>query len=136
MRNRMLKIGKKKDILFIAAVLAVAFVFFLYNQQKASYGGRWIIVTVDGKEYGTYSLEVDNEINIKTERGYNKLMIQGGMAYMAEADCPDQYCVDKGKINKNGESLICLPHRVVAEVRIEKGKNKNEEDQTSFDAVL
>ena len=35
---------------------------------------------------------------------------------MAEADCADRYCMAYKPISKSGETIICLPHRLVVEV--------------------
>ena len=35
---------------------------------------------------------------------------------MKEADCPDQICRKHKAIDKSGETIVCLPHKVVIEV--------------------
>ena len=35
---------------------------------------------------------------------------------MTDADCPDKLCVKTGRISKTGETIVCLPHRVVVEI--------------------
>ena len=35
---------------------------------------------------------------------------------MKDADCPDRLCVKQGSISKNGESIVCLPHKVIVTV--------------------
>jgi hypothetical protein len=44
---------------------------------------------------------------------------------MAEADCPDGLCVKQHKIDKTGQTIVCLPHRVVIEI---EGGQTNELD--------
>ncbi len=39
---------------------------------------------------------------------------------MDKADCPDKLCVKQGKISKSGESIICLPHKVVVKISAEE----------------
>ena len=70
-------------------------------------------VTVDGKFYGEYSLEQNRTVEIKTENGYNILVIENGTAYVKDASCPDGICVNHRPISKSGESIICLPNKVV-----------------------
>ena len=36
---------------------------------------------------------------------------------MAEADCPDRLCVRRGPVRYAGETIICLPHKLVVTVR-------------------
>ena len=35
---------------------------------------------------------------------------------MEDADCPDKVCVKTGKIKSPGQTVVCLPHRVVIEI--------------------
>ena len=49
---------------------------------------------------------------------YNVIEIAEGGVRMKEADCPDQICVSRGLIRKSGQSIVCLPHRLV--IRLEQ----------------
>ena len=42
---------------------------------------------------------------------FNTVEVKDGKVRVLEADCPNKDCVNKGYINKNNESVICLPHR-------------------------
>jgi hypothetical protein len=55
--------------------------------------------------------------------------ISDGYARIAEADCPDKLCVKDGMISKPGQSLVCLPNKVVVEV---KGVRDTETDDVAF----
>lgn len=131
---------KKKDGILILIVLIIAAIFFLWNQKKATLDGDIVVITVDGKQYGIYNLKENNEIEINSKYGYNKLIIKNGEAFMEQADCNDHYCETMGKIKRNGESIICLPHKVVIEIEAHPKQNKNQEEQEKetklpFDAV-
>ena len=47
----------------------------------------------------------------------NHLIIKDCKADVTEADCPDQICVDQKAISKEGETIVCLPNKVVVEVK-------------------
>ena len=47
---------------------------------------------------------------------YNRVRIEDGKAYMEEADCPDGYCEEQGKINNRSQTIVCLPHKLVVEI--------------------
>jgi len=81
--------------------------------------GDTVKVTVDGKLYGTYSLSQTITEDIKsgeTDNQLNRLVISDGKAYMETASCPDGICVAHRPIFRNGESIVCLPNRVVITV--------------------
>ena len=43
--------------------------------------------------------------------------LSGVVHGMYEADCPDQICYSPEFVSKPGETIVCLPHRVVVEVK-------------------
>ena len=57
---------------------------------------------------------------------------------MKEADCPDKYCVKQGKIKNVGETIVCLPHKVVVEIeKTSKGIDSNDNKKNDeIDAVV
>ena len=111
----------------LAAAAAVLLVLFLFMRGDTQ--GDVAVITVQGKVYGTYSLNDEQDILIDTELGHNKVHIANGEVSMEEADCPDGYCISKGAITRNKDTIVCLPHRVVVEVRY-----SGPEDAASDDA--
>ena len=65
-------------------------------------------------------------VDINGIGGQNRLIIENGRAYMQEADCPDKLCVKQGNISMKGQSIICLPHKVVAEIVADDSANEND----------
>lgn len=108
----------KKADLIIIAVVAVAvgiLIFFLYGLNSDS--GSYVQIEVDGKVTQVLPLDTDTEYEIKTVNdGVNTVEIKDGKAKMIHANCPDGICANHKEINKNGESIICLPHKVVVTV--------------------
>ncbi len=106
---------KKGDIILSVGiiVLAIAFVlgFFLFKTE-----GKQVVITVDGEVFGRYSISTDQEIEVKTERGVNIVAIYDGKVSVTAADCPDKYCVSHVAVNETGETVVCLPHRMIVEV--------------------
>ena len=108
----------RNDLIFIAAILVIvamvaAALFFLRGE------GSTVQVEVDGTVIGTYPLSVDREVEIKTgENGeeLNLLVIKDGKATVTTATCPDGICAAHRPISRKGESIVCLPHKVVVTV--------------------
>ena len=78
--------------------------------------GEFAVVTVDGREVARYSLSDDREETIRGIGGENKLVISNGKADVIEADCPDKVCVDHRSISNVGETIVCLPQKVVVKI--------------------
>ncbi len=112
----------RNDIIFIAAILLIAAVGILYLFVFRS-GGDTVKVTIDGELYGIYPLSENITVDIRTSANssqLNRLTIRDGKAYMESATCPDGICVDHHPIFRNGESIVCLPNKVVVTVFTEK----------------
>ena len=56
-------------------------------------------------------------------RGITLFLIDSGSVYMKSACCENNTCVKQGKISKEGESIICLPNKVVITVIIDGEDN-------------
>lgn len=109
---------KKNDIILMIVILAAAGAVFFLRGKIGGSGAGYVTIKVNGVMEGVYSLDEDREIEING--GKNHLVIKDGKADMTAADCPDQLCVRQKAVSKNGESIICLPNRVVAEVESSK----------------
>ncbi len=105
----------KNDIIFVSALLSVILVAVLGMLLFRS-SGDTVTVTVDGKSFGEYSLDRNCSVEIKTEYGFNLLVIKDGKAYVESASCPDGICSAHKPISYDGESIICLPNKVVVHV--------------------
>ena len=55
-------------------------------------------------------------IEIPGKVGKCVMVIDGAEVYMESADCPNQICVHHSSISHKGETIICLPNRVVIEI--------------------
>lgn len=112
----------RNDIIFIIALLLICALGMLYFFVFRS-SGNTVKVTVDGELYGIYSLSQNTSENIRTGKDdseLNRLVIKDGKAYMENATCPDGICVAHRPVFRDGESIVCLPNRVVITVITEK----------------
>lgn len=104
---------KKNDWILAVVILLGAFllagVHYLRPEKEEAYAE----VRVDGELYGSYSLEEEQVIDIN---GTNRLVIKENTADMVWADCPDKLCVHQKAISRNGESIICLPNKIVVTI--------------------
>lgn len=106
----------KNDVIFIGFLALFCIAVCVWVYKGGAVEGSNIMITVDGKEYGTYSLLEEQTITIGEGETINIIEIKGGKAYMKEASCPDQLCVDQNEISFDKESIICLPNKVVLTV--------------------
>ena len=105
----------KNDILLIACIfvaICVAALILLLSKKA----GDTVVVTVDGALFGEYRLDEDRTVKIRSQDGINVLVIEDGQAFVLDASCPDGICAQHRPILHDGESIICLPNKVVITV--------------------
>ena len=114
--------NNRNDIILIGAILLIAVVGLVYLFLFRGRGDT-VKVTVDGKAYASYSLSEDRGEDIHTgESGeqLNRLVIRNGKAFVETATCRDGICSSHRPIFRDGESIVCLPNRVVITIISDK----------------
>ncbi|WP_177917045.1 NusG domain II-containing protein [uncultured Eubacterium sp.] len=111
---------KKADLIIIVSVAVIVGVlsFFLYYVNSGS--GNTVTVEKDGEIIQTLSLDEDFEKQYDFDGETNTLIIKDGKAMVTEANCPDGICANHKPISRAGESIICLPHKLVITVSNDK----------------
>ncbi|MCD7821944.1 MAG: NusG domain II-containing protein [Clostridiales bacterium] len=132
MRNDKTPSKKRYDLLLLAALVLVGLgltAFVLLSRMNSASDGLTVTIRQDNEVVATLPLDEDATYAVQGEDGgtTNLVVIEDGTVHMEEADCPDQLCVKQGKIRYAGDSLICLPNRVVVEI--------SGEDEQALDAV-
>lgn len=107
----MSKAFRKPDTLILLAVAAVAAVLLVIGH----FGGGAAYVEVSHGGAVVTALPLDRDTLY--EMGGNTVEVKDGAARMVSADCSDGLCVQHVPISKSGESIICLPNRVVLTAR-------------------
>ena len=111
----------RNDLILVLALLTAAAAVWGIVKLTAN-TGEYAVVELDGKEIARYPLNEDTVAEIKTEDGHvNTLVIESGSANVISADCPDKLCVKQRPIKMAGESIICLPHKLVIRIEGESG---------------
>lgn len=102
---------KKKEIIIFAVIFCLLLLWVIVSALTKTSGSK-VAVTQNG-ETQMYSLYENRVINLPK----NTVIIKNGEVYVSHADCPNQICVNTGKISKTGEQIACLPNKVLVEIR-------------------
>ena len=105
----------KNDILLILALLILAggvWIFLRLTRQE----GAEAIVTIDGVETARLPLDTDTVRTFETGAFSNTVVVENGCVYVSEANCPDLICVHQGAVRYDGETIVCLPHKLIVTV--------------------
>lgn len=121
MRSRIIR---KADII-LAAVLILLCIPVLLGSKLAGVSSdpaSTVVITKNGKLFEICSLYDNKTVNT----GSNTIVIENGEVYMSFADCKNHICIREGRISRPGQTIICMPNRIVVEI---KGGNE------AYDAV-
>jgi hypothetical protein len=112
MKNKKLR----NDIILIIIPLVICAGIFGWR-VAARQDGEYVCVKQNNTVLGEYPLDKDTEIRFDSENGgYNILVISEGKAEILSASCKDKICVNHRKICYEGESIVCLPNRLMITV--------------------
>lgn len=118
----------KGDKYLIIIIIIISLISIIYVERDAtSYNSKYISIQVNGKEYKKITFNpkmVGKTIPIKTKYCYNLIEIGDEKVRVIEADCPDKLDVKQGYISKPGETIVCLPNRLIIEIKGENGENE------------
>lgn len=123
----------KGDKILIIFVIILSFLSMGYiNRHAFSNASKYVSIQVNGKEIKKIIFDeklIGTTIPIETEFGYNLVEIDDEKVRVIEADCPDKIDVKQGYISRIGETIVCLPNKMVVEI---KGL---EEENTEIDIM-
>lgn len=115
--------GDKYLIIFVLILTIISLGFI--KTQALSNDNKYISVQVNGEEIKKIIYDekiIGKTIPIETKYGYNLLEIGDDKVRVIEASCPDKIDVKQGYISNIGETIICLPNKLVVEI---KGMDKD-----------
>ena len=116
----MVKIG---DVIIIALLVLLSFLplaIFTYQNASANGDSLHVVVSADGEV--VHEMELKNDHTRETyeyldDHGHaNTIVREGLIVYISDASCKDLLCVQQGQISEVGETLVCLPNRVLVEI--------------------
>lgn len=113
-KNMPRKVMTRTDVLLVIILLAVGAAFWFWRKQAGS--GTMVKVYSDNEIIADFPLDRDTTFVISNELGNNTLVIENGFVYITDADCPDKICEQIGTISKPGDTIVCLPHKLVVEI--------------------
>lgn len=118
---------KKYDKLII--LLCLAGFFFSLAGTLTSKPASFIEIKTpsDTKRYNLQN----QDIIIKGALGDTVIIVRDSRVRVTDSSCPDKWCRESGWIDKGGESIICLPNKVVVSIKSESG-SKEKVDAITF----
>ncbi|MCO7125872.1 NusG domain II-containing protein [Sporolactobacillus shoreicorticis] len=122
-----LKMIKRWDIIIVTILVLISFLPFTIFSAVQAKNDR------DPDRVNIAVISVNNKVvkrivltgSVKTRQfdvhmlggDCNTIEVKNDQIRVKSADCPDQNCVLTGFISKPGQTIVCLPHRLVIEIK-------------------
>jgi hypothetical protein len=105
------------DVLLIAALLALPG-WALVRSWRASREQPVAHIYQNNRLLGVYQLDRDQTITVGDKaRPDMTIEIKGGAISVAESDCPKGVCKHAGWVRTSGRSIMCVPNRVLIQLK-------------------
>lgn len=102
------KILRSSDILLIVIIIVMIVLSFALAFQKDE--GNTVEVYLEGELLYRIPLNADRIIELD-EIGY--IIIENSTVRVQDINCPDKLCEHQGTVSKAGQSIICLPNKLI-----------------------
>ncbi len=112
-------------VVIVATAAAVTLSYPLLWSGSEGSGDATAAVIVNGEEHTRLPLREAAELTVEGALGPTVIRVEEGAARVVEDPGPQQLCVRVGEIRRPGQAAVCLPNRVVVEIR---------GDQSAYDA--
>lgn len=115
-KEKVFKIG---DLFVILTIVLIAFVILFSTGKGTFVEGSMINIKINGETVKTIKVDGSMEGKIEhihSEFGDNEIIFTKHGVKMHDSDCKDKLCIKMGEITTKGESIVCLPNRLVIEI--------------------
>ena len=116
----------KGDVILIVSLIVLSLVMFVFSFTDSE--NLVAEIYVDGERTHTIELsEVTESYTIN--ENYCQLLIEKDGVSFAFSNCGDQLCVKRGKLKNQGDTMACVPEKIVV---ILKENSKSQIDGVAY----
>ena len=102
----------------IIAIIIIICLAWIFLQNKVTVSGNIAEIRVDNEVVQTLDLSKNTKITVQGKNNITLVIIvDNNSVYVESSECPDKICVNKGRISKEYETIVCLPARTIIEVK-------------------
>ncbi|WP_297818002.1 NusG domain II-containing protein [uncultured Lactobacillus sp.] len=138
-KNQLFKLG---DFLAIFILIILSFIpayFFLQKQtHKANENFTYARIRVNNHLVKTIRLGENKHFTwtYHSHGEKNIVEVNNDKIRVKDANCKDQVCVKQGWKSRSGQSIVCLPHKFLIEIKSDKPHTENDTNKKDFDNTL
>lgn len=120
------------DYLLFGLIVVFAVVLFLTVPQLTAGSSAAAIILIDNKEVREIPLDQllnPGETTLTANGFHYRLVWVDGRIRIAEADCPDQICVQTGWVSHPGQLSVCVPGKLILKLAADGSSASTETDE-------
>lgn len=110
---------KKKELIVVSVLIFLSVIGIVGFRcvSKFKNDDLCVVATQNDRIILEVPLSEDYERKIISSEGENVLVIKNHKASIISADCLNQICVHSPQICQIGETICCLPHHLIIEIK-------------------
>ena len=105
----------KKEIFILLGIIAAALIALLVI-ELTSHKGSTAVITIENEIIKVSDLSFSGEFTVNGIENVT-FEVKDGSIRVKENDCPDKICVNTGWISKTNERIICMPKKLIVEIK-------------------
>lgn len=107
---------RKNDyLLFVFLLFLTGMGYFLHSHTPTT--DAKILIVQHGQnilqKINLQTIKTPTKISIPTEHGHVIVNLDNKGAYIVSSPCRDKLCIHQGKITTPGQTIVCLPEKVL-----------------------
>ena len=106
---------------YIVVGLVVGLILLLFSMTYGFGGSEKYVEIIGSETQEVYDVETDRVVEIQGPVGMTRVVIEDGKAWIEDSDCREKICVKMGKLGRPGEEAVCLPNRVIVQMKGDSG---------------
>ena len=106
---------------YIVIGLVVGLVFLLFSLTYGFSGSERYIEIIGNDTHEIYDIKINRVVEVQGPVGTTRVVIENGKAWVEDSDCREKICIKMGKLGRPGEEAVCLPNRVIVQMKGDRG---------------
>lgn len=110
----------KGDIILIVSILVLSLVLFITSFTKSNDNLRAEIYVGGEMAHSIALSEVEESYTLN--ENYCQLLVEKDGVSFVYSDCGDKLCIKKGKLKNQGDTMACVPEKIVVIIKSDSKK--------------
>jgi len=104
-------------VLVILVLLFSGFLIFRTTLDRVRQSGQAAKAVIYQDSRMLESVDLDKDSLFSILNGKMQIKVKDGKIRVVDADCPQHLCVNMGWIQYSGQSIVCVPNKILIEIK-------------------